>query len=123
MDESADRRRVFLRLTERERFETLFDMLSYSNSERVKLDARVVELENWNHHLQGELDGISHRRIDTPQMTTEDRIKVAISQQFKGWQFYLSTFLIPSLQLMHTALFIALIGGLLWLVMQGHKFP
>lgn len=96
-------------------------MQELRNTIAVK-DKQIIELKEEVNFLKGELKGIGHRRT-TLELNTEDKIRAAFNQQFGAWKFYLSTFLIPSLQLLHHALFLALIGGLGWLIMQGHKLP
>lgn len=85
MDDVHDRRRVFLRLTERERFEALFDELMKERAERVKLDARLVVIEDENNYMQGEIEGISHRKKETLDLSTQDKIKAVLSDRWKFW--------------------------------------
>ena len=81
----TDRRQVFMAMLEKQRFETLFMMLENEISERVKLQARLLTLENDNKHMERELNGISHRKTDTLDvMSTGERIQLVINKRY-GW--------------------------------------
>ena len=126
MDEALntiDRRRMFMRLPEKERDAALWNMLIDEISERVKLFRRIIELEETIKYLQGEIEGISHRKSDTLNLNTEQKIEKALKERSTITEFYLKTFLIPSLQFLHTASIIAIVGGLIWAITRGQISP
>ena len=83
--ESIDRRRVFMRLPEKERAAALWNMLMDEISERVKLIPRIIALEDEIKYIKGELEGIAHRKSDTLEMNTEEKIQVELQKQSAGW--------------------------------------
>lgn len=117
MDMLSDRRRVFLRLPEKEKFETLFNILSDEISERVKLQARVLKLENDNETMQNELNGISHRRTTTLDvMNTSDKIRAELDKRSQAWVWYRDRILPGTLTAVQTLIVLAV----LYLAFKGH---
>lgn len=84
MDESVDRRRVFLRLTERERFEALFDALAFQNQQRALLEKKVSGIEFEVDYLKTEIAGIGRRREGVA--TTQDKISFELARRFEFWK-------------------------------------
>ena len=126
MDEALntiDRRRLFMRLPEKERDAALWNMLVDEISERVKLNAEIVLMKRDIENIQRELNGISHRKSDTLNLNTEQKIQKALKEQSSITEFYLKTFLVPSLQFIHTATIMAIIGGLIWAITRGQFSP
>lgn len=82
MDNNVDRRKIFMRLTDRERDAALYNMLVDEISERVKLMARIVE-------LAAEVDGIGRRKdITIPVQDTTDKIKTYMASRFDAWVWF-----------------------------------
>lgn len=105
MDET-DRRRVFMRLTEKERDAALYNMLTDEISERVKLMAHVAE-------LQAEVDGIGRRRdITLPiEQDTAEKIKAALAARFDTWAWFRDKVL--------PGIITFIVMGILYLVFRG----
>jgi len=106
MENYTDRRRVFMRLPEKDRFESLFEMLNNMAANRavdVKLwaDARS-EID----YLKGEIEGISHRKGDT--LSTSDKINTELNKRSAGWAWYRDKVLPGTLTAIQTAIFLAI---------------
>lgn len=116
MDVLTDRRRVFLRLSEKEKFEALFNMLMDEIAERVKLQARVVTLQNENESMRTELDGIAHRKVQTLDvMNTSDKIRAELDKRSGAWVWYRDRVLPGTL----TAIQTLIIMAVLYLAFKG----
>lgn len=88
LGDTLDRRKVFSRMTEKDRDMALFDMFSGELSERVKLEKRIIELENDNRFMKGTLEAISHRKTDTLEMDTTGKIKAFMASRFDVWMWF-----------------------------------
>jgi hypothetical protein len=99
MISGEDRRRVFMRLTEKERDAALWNMMIDEISERVKLMARIIELEN----------NISYHKGDTIPLNTEQKIQIALEKKSVTWIWYRDKVLAPTLSTLHTLIILALL--------------
>jgi len=107
--DSIDRRRVFMRLPEKERDAALWNMLMDELSERVKLTTRVIALEDQYKFMKGEMDGIARRKTDTLQLNTQQKIDVALEKRSVTWIWYRDKVLAPTLSALHTLITLALL--------------
>lgn len=108
--DDLDRRRVFMRLTEKDRDAALYNMVVDEISERVKLMARLTDLEV-------EVDGIGRRRdITQPiEQDTAEKIRAALAARFDSWVWFRDKVL-PSL-------ITFIVMGVLYLVFGGKLTP
>jgi hypothetical protein len=107
MDNTSDRRRAFMRLTEKEKFETLFEMINFQAASRAS-DAKILaDLRQDYEYMQGELDGINHRRGET--LDTSQKIRAELSRQNPGWIYYKDRVLPGTLTAIQTVILLAIL--------------
>jgi hypothetical protein len=107
--ESIDRRRTFMRLPDRERDAALWNMLMDEISERVKLIPRIIAIEDDIKYIKGELEGIAHRRSDTLELNTEQKIQAELQKQNAGWLWYRDKILPGTLMAIQTGIILAVL--------------
>lgn len=115
---TADRKIVFLHMTEKQKAETLWDMLNYANGQRAILEAKVADLRRDTDFIQRELDGIAHRKTDTVELDTTDKMNAVLDKRSAGWFWYRDKILPPTLAWIQTLI----VGALLYFVFGG-KLP
>lgn len=118
MDSSDyDRQRTFMRLTEKERFERLYNMVMNMAANRAQDTKLNAELLNEVNDLRRILTGISHRKDDT--LTTNEKIAAAMDKSNPGWRYYRDRVLPGTLTAIQTVVFLAV----LYLAFGGKLTP
>jgi hypothetical protein len=107
MDNTSDRRRVFMRLSEKEKFETLFEMLTFQAANRVADVKLLAELRQDYEYMKQELDGINHRKIDT--LDTSQKIKLELNKRSFAWIWYRDHMLAGTLTIVQTTIVLAIL--------------
>ena len=106
-DGIASRRYEFMRLTEKQRFERLFEVqmnMAANNAVNSKLLADAIQEIQF---LKGEMDGISRRKEDT--LSTGDRIDAALNKRNPLGRYYVERVLPGTLTAIQTAVILAIL--------------
>jgi hypothetical protein len=106
-DGISSRRYEFMRLTEKQRFERLFEVqvnMAANNAVNSKLLADALQDIQF---IKGELDGIARRKEDT--LSTGERIDAALSKRNAGWLWYRDKILPGTLTAIQTGIVLALL--------------
>jgi hypothetical protein len=123
---TSDRRRVFMRLPEKDKFETLFEMVTYQAANRVAERAqditRIQEVEDTQKYMQGELEGIARRKTDTLELNTTDKMNAIVDKREAGFVWFRDKVLAPWLSYILTLITAALVYVIATVIATG-KLP
>jgi len=73
-------------------------------------DKRIIELEEENIFLKGEIKGLAHRSKKTEEvMTTTDKFSRVLERRASGWIWYRDRILAPTLANLHTGIIVVLL--------------
>jgi hypothetical protein len=106
MDE-LDRRRAFMRLSEKDRFERLFEMIVYASANQAVASKLLADLRTDFDYLKGEVEGIGYRKRDT--LDTDEKIHRQLEQQNAGWIWYKEKVLPGTLSTVQTLIVLAVL--------------
>lgn len=109
MDDSVDRRKVFMRLTEKEKFDALYGMMTFANGKRAEDELKIEKIAETVEWIERELTGIAHRQTDTKQLSTSEKIDAALSKRSTGWLWYRDKVLPSTLATIQTAILLTLL--------------
>lgn len=104
---TADRRRVFMRLTEKERFEALFEMMTANAANFAASSKLLADARRDIDYVQKELEGFSRRKDDT--LTTSEKINAALTTHNAGWLWYRDKVLPGTLTAIQTGIILAVL--------------
>ena len=110
----SDRRRVFMRLTEKERFETLFEMTVTNSANYAALSKLLADARRDTDYIQNEIQGFTRRKDDT--LTTSEKINEALRSNNAGWLWYRDKVLPGTLTAIQTGIILAI----LYLAFRGN---
>jgi hypothetical protein len=105
IDNDYDRRRAFMRSTEKERFEKLYDM--HMTMVRA-LDAQaLIRMKDDIEYLKRELAGVSRRKDET--LTTYEKINAEMNKRNSGLRWYVDKVLPSTLAAIQTLIVMAVL--------------
>lgn len=107
VDDGSTRRYEFMKLTEKQRFERLFDIQINMAANRAVDSKLLADAIQDIQFVKGELDGISRRKEDT--LSTGERIDAALSKRNPVGKWYMDKVLPSTVATIQTAIVLALL--------------